>query len=148
MSVKPLVLWPDQRLNEKCLPVKTFGEGKAAIGDDLFDTMKYHKGAGLAAPQIGRMLRVVCVSLSGGALIMCNPSIISHGKDVEVSREGCLSLPHVFRNVERYRVIDVEWFSPSHGYRSQRTFKGLDARIIQHEIDHLDGKLINQITNN
>jgi peptide deformylase len=103
--------------------------------EDLFDTMRAENGLGLAAPQVGVEARV-CV-VEDRALV--NPRILSASSEVVEMEEGCLSIPGVFAKVVRPRTVLVEYWTPE----SQRIFEfeGLAARVVQHEIDHLDGRL-------
>lgn len=112
------------------------------IAVDLYDTaMDTESCAGLAAPQIGVLARIIVVKPKAHmTLVMMNPVVESHGRDVETQSEGCLSYPGRSREIERYRVITVAYAYPEAPRRiTHCTFKGFVARVIQHEIDHLDG---------
>jgi peptide deformylase len=101
----------------------------------------YCIGVGLAANQIGHSKRVILISPAAKAdeiTVMNNPVIVNHGKDVVQEEEACLSYPGVKSIVGRYRVIDVEYYDMSWN-KIKETYKGFAARIIQHEIDHLNG---------
>lgn len=91
----------------------------------------------------GVLSRVFCMryDATGNAVVMCNPVIVRHGRDTVTEVEGCLSLPGRRIRVERYRICDVEWYDPNGGHH-KATMRNNDARCVQHEIDHLDGKLI------
>lgn len=105
-------------------------------------------GVGLAAPQVGISSRVFVARIAGKWGVYINPSIIRHGNDIEDSIEGCLSFPDRFVSRTRYRVIDVE-YQDEIGRFFNRTLKGIDARVFQHELDHLDGICIfDRPTNN
>ncbi len=102
---------------------------------------------GLAAPQAGKEVRIVAVSLmktwedeNYQTVAMLNPEIVSAGKESETDVEGCLSLPGARGLVSRPREARVRWLDPS-GNRHERSFSGAAARIVQHEMDHLDGVL-------
>ena len=116
---------------------------------DLIDTMRAHSGClGLAAPQIGELVRVAVVDVSGhrlatahnGSLVLVNP-VIEMGLGTEIAREGCLSLPAVIAEVRRARRIRVHSCGPR-GEDLEVWAAGFEARAIQHEVDHLDGILI------
>jgi peptide deformylase len=115
--------------------------------EDMLETFKssvyggWCIGVGLSANQIGHMKRVILVSPTAkhnDITIMCNPIILRHGKEVEFLQESCLSYPNKRSSVGRYRVIDVEYFDENWSL-VKATLKGLVARIVQHEIDHLNG---------
>ncbi len=96
-------------------------------------------GVGLAAPQIG-VSKTVLVYDIGRSGTMVNPRIIAHSEETEVGEEGCLSVPGVYGPVERYQWIVVEYRDINGKYKKEK-FSGFDARVIQHEIDHLNGIL-------
>lgn len=127
----------DQCLREICLPVAP-GEDVTGLVQDLFYIMRKHRGVGLSAPQIGVNKRVSVVEFEGSAFALVNPEIIRHGRDREVKLERCLSLPLQYRGipVERWRLIEVSSQGRKHGC------SGWLARIVQHEMDHLEGILI------
>ena len=117
---------------------------------DMFDTMKHANGAGLAAPQIGVDLQVVIFGFEHNErypdapevpqTILLNPVITPLSQDMEVGWEGCLSVPGLIGAVSRFSLIRYEGVDP-HGQRIERTAEGLHARVVQHECDHLWGKL-------
>jgi len=142
MSVLPIVQWPDARLSEVCAPV-----GSADLGSlisDMFDTMYAAKGRGLAGPQVGAMLRL-CVMDAGwkeGArtpLVMINPEIMPQG-DALTIKEMCLSVPEIIVPVSRPESVIARW-TDAGGNPKEARFEGVESRIIQHEFDHLEGKL-------
>lgn len=104
--------------------------------------MIFLSGLGLAAPQVGHNLRIIAARLSTGIEVMFNPEITRRGRDLVTEDEGCLSIPGLVYPVERNRVITVKWTDEASQVH-ERKFTAKDARILQHEIDHLDGKLIN-----
>lgn len=98
-------------------------------------------GVGLAAPQVGIFKRMFVISLSGyinDAKVYFNPRIIGHGRDVAVESEGCLSVPGQRRPMRRWAVIDVA-YQRADGQFVRETLKRFEARVFQHELDHLDG---------
>lgn len=121
----------------------------ARLGEDMVRYIKNpdHGGVGLAAPQIGINKRVVAVSLlrhgddeNYRSLVMINPEIIEHGYEIECDNEGCLSVPGSQGDVDRFKKIKVRYLDSSQ--RPQAiALTWLAARIVQHEIDHLDGIL-------
>lgn len=112
---------------------------------DLKDTMIAAKGLGIAAPQVGESSRVFWVTLSYGKknqmmVSMVNPEILGHGEEVVLDEEGCLSLPGRYGKVNRYKEIEVKYQDLS-GKEHVLRLEGLDARVVQHEYDHLEGVL-------
>jgi peptide deformylase len=108
---------------------------------DMEKAMKEEKGVGLAAPQVGVNKRIIIVFMDGKSVIpMINPEIIDYSKETEFGEEGCLSLPGKWGQVERYRQILVQ-YKDEKGDKRVLRLEGFNARIVQHEIDHLDGIL-------
>jgi len=139
MSVKPIVLLGDPRLRLKGLPVDSFGKPLHELLDDLAETMRDAPGVGLAAPQLGEPLRACVIEVGGQLHELVNPAIVrSSGDDRDL--EGCLSIPGYFAYVtrrERVWVVAQNRF----GRRIKVAGSGLLGRALQHELDHLDGKL-------
>ena len=128
--------------------VEAFDDNLAALVADLLDTMRASPGCvGLAAPQIGVSERVAVIDLRGhkkarlnhGELVLVNPLIASHG-DVDVAREGCMSVPDFTGDVTRASTLTLAW-QDQHGEARRDEFAGFEARAVQHELDHLDGLL-------
>lgn len=144
MSVRPILLWPDARLSQVCVP---FDGTDATLIGDLLDTMYHARGRGLAAPQIGVMQRVFVVDVTWKEAapeprIFINPVMISASyADMRSMEEQCLSIPDLPMRVERPHTVRLEWTSPE-GQPVSDTFDGILARCIQHELDHLDGRVI------
>jgi peptide deformylase len=124
------------------------GDHVERVAGDLLDTMRAHRGCvGLAAPQVGELVRMIVVDVgehpradvSHGLLVLVNPRI-AHTTGSEVAREGCLSIPHLTANVRRAVEISVEATDQA-GAAMQIDTSGFEARCIQHELDHLDGIL-------
>ena len=149
MSVREVLLYPDPRLKQvsKALEFADFDDELVDLADDLRETMVACKGAGLAASQIGVMQRVIAIRGDNDdrdvpPLILVNPVIIHLSKNRKLMREGCLSFPGVFEMVMRSLKVKVKFRNPySLGFTA--TFKGLQAHAIQHEVEHLDGILLN-----
>jgi peptide deformylase len=139
MSVRPIVTLGDPRLRLKGLPVDSFGKYLHELLDDLTETMRAAPGVGLAAPQLGEALQACVVEVSGQVHELVNPRIVrSSGDDRDL--EGCLSLPgYVAYVTRRERVWVVA--QNRHGRRIKVAGTGLLSRALQHELDHLDGKL-------
>ncbi len=97
-------------------------------------------GVGLAAPQIGISLAVFVYDIGDRSGVMANPKIVAHSDETEVEEEGCLSIPGVYGPVRRYKWIVVE-YQDIRGRKKKERFEGFSARVIQHEMDHLDGVL-------
>jgi peptide deformylase len=141
-----ILLHPDPRLKKVCAPVDDLTDELRALGDDMLATMYDAPGVGLAAPQVGvlsRLIVVDCVKEEGEAarpLIMFNPEVIASSDDLNTYEEGCLSIPEQFADVTRPADVDVRWMDRDGNERTE-TFTKLWATCVQHEIDHLDGKL-------
>jgi peptide deformylase len=107
---------------------------------DMVRTMQVKDGVGLAAPQIGKAVRAVIINTKDGPLCMINPSISKKSLGKEVGEEGCLSIPNIFGQVKRNKTLCCE-FLDTKGMKKKIEARGLMARAIQHELDHLDGIL-------
>ena len=137
-----LVLYPDPVLNRKAEPVALDLPDLPELIECLLATMREAHGVGLAAPQVGRSLRLFVAAESGDsdeALVCINPKIQPFGEAVELE-EGCLSIPDLRADVLRPEQVRMTWTGPD-GKECQGEFDGLLARIIQHEFDHLEGTL-------
>ena len=131
----------DPVLKETCAEID-FVDGKLRkLLDDMAETMYKSDGVGLAAPQVGVPIRMVVIDVNDehGLIEMVNPVIIRR-EGSEIDNEGCLSVPEIFGNVERAAKVTVE-YQNRRGKRQRLTAKGLLARCIQHELDHLEGTL-------
>ncbi len=106
----------------------------------LAETMVKADGLGLAAPQTNRHIRVVAVNIDDQPQIFINPRIMSKSWAKNIMEEGCLSIPNVYGPVKRPKKITLHYYDRQ-GQAHQKKFNGLTARVIQHEIDHLDGVL-------
>jgi peptide deformylase len=142
MAILQILHYPDPRLRTVAKPVSVFGEEVQKIVADMFETMYAAPGIGLAATQVNIHKRILVTDTSrDGSDPRCfiNPRIIEF-RGVEQMEEGCLSVPDVFESVERAEWIRVEAFDAS-GQPFELELDGLLAVCVQHEIDHLDGKL-------
>lgn len=142
MALREVLMFPDPRLREQAQPVEAVDGSIEQLATDLIETMYYHSGIGLAATQIGVARRVIVIDVSeerNQPLVLINPQVIE-GRGEVVREEGCLSVPGYYDEVARqaevnYRALD------RYGQVIEGEVDGLLAVCIQHEIDHLDGKL-------
>lgn len=137
-QVLNLVHYPDDPLTKKAAPVTVFGDELARLAEDMLNTMYAYDGIGLAAPQIGVSKRIfVLCEPEGEEMCLVNPEIVK-AEGSEPREEGCLSLPQIYANVMRATWVHVK---AQDVYGKEREFEARDllARIIQHELDHLDG---------
>ena len=142
MARLPILHFPDARLRRRAEPVGTVDEGIMKLVDDMFETMYEAPGIGLAAPQVDVAKRVVTIDLSKDGnepLCLVDPEIRWADGELE-SEEGCLSVPDVFDVVKRAGRIRVS-ATDRDGRSREIEAEGLLAACIQHEIDHLDGRL-------
>ncbi len=140
MSPLQISRFPESVLTKKSKPIELVTGHERELLDKMFETMYINQGIGLAAPQVGVSKRAIVVDVGEGAISLINPIIIQK-RGQESGKEGCLSLPEVMVEIKRaqwikYRGLDRE------GKIVEREAEGLLARAIQHEIDHLDGRLI------
>ena len=149
MAVLPILTYPDPRLKQVSRPVERVDDAVRAFIADLEETMRAGPAAvGIAAPQVGRLLRIVIVDVSGarraspdhhGRMVLVNPVIVEW-EGLAVGREGCLSVPEYTGNVVRAERITVRALDERGEPREYRC-TGYEARAVQHEVDHLDGIL-------
>lgn len=114
--------------------------GLEKLCDDMVETMLKSDGIGLAAPQISKNIRVIVVKTKDGPIFMINPELISKSLLKEFGEEGCLSVPHFYGQVKRHKKVTCQ-FCKITGEKTKLKAEGLFARVLQHEIDHLDGVL-------
>ena len=139
MSVRPIVLLGDPRLRLKGQPVESFGRLLHGLLDDMTETMRHAPGVGLAAPQVGEALQACVIEVGDQLYELMNPRIVrSAGDDRDL--EGCLSLPGYYAYVTRREKVWVV-AQNRHGKKIKVAGSGLLGRALQHELDHLDGKL-------
>ncbi|MGH8248021.1 MAG: peptide deformylase [Gammaproteobacteria bacterium] len=142
MAVLHVLHFPDPRLRKRAAPVQSVDKGIHVLATDMLETMYSESGVGLAATQVDVQKRVVVIDISEGhnsPMILINPEIVA-AEGSEDSEEGCLSVPGYFDTVSRaqrikYRYQDLD------GACIERDAEGLLAICVQHEIDHLDGRL-------
>ena len=140
MSVLDIRVVGDPILREETSPVEQITDALRMLAKDMFDTMYLAKGIGLAAPQVGRSERLAVIDVNDKAFVIINPEIIELDSKTAKAEEGCLSIPDVYGDVERpvrvrVRALDLE------GKPFEVEADELLARCLQHEIDHLHGKL-------
>ncbi|NNM60161.1 MAG: peptide deformylase [Legionellales bacterium] len=138
-----VLTYPNPLLQKISLEVTRFDENLRRLVDDMLDTLYYDDGVGLAANQVGVLQRVIVIDVSEDAnspQILINPKILSQ-TGLEKSKEGCLSVPDLYGEVERAAEICVEAQDLSGQRFRLDNVTGLFSRCIQHEIDHLNGKL-------
>ena len=139
MSIKPILLLGDPRLRLAGEPVTSFGKLLHELLDDLTHTMRAAPGAGLAAPQLGEALNVAVVEAKGRTYELVNPRIVRDEGD-QTDLEGCLSIPGYVAEITRRDRVWVE-AQDRHGRDYRFNEHGFLARAVQHELDHLKGKL-------
>ena len=139
MSVLKILYLPDERLRKVSTPVVEFNQELQTLIDDMFDTMYDANGLGLAAPQIGANIRLSVVDCNNQKLVFINPEII-YQEGQEKFKEGCLSVPGALETVVRSKKITVKALD-RHGQEFKMDLDGVMAECLQHEIDHLNGKL-------
>jgi peptide deformylase len=145
MALRPILLHPDPRLKRKAPEVDLVDDGVRRLVGDMLETMYDAPGIGLAAPQIGVDMRVLVMDCAGkdepaAPMAMINPVIVARSEETNEHEEGCLSIPDIYGNVTRPASVRVR-FLDEHGAGHETAFDGLWATCVQHEIDHLDGKL-------
>ena len=142
MSSLKVRLYGDPCLRKQCDEVVEVGAAERMLVKSMLQTMHQHKGIGLAAPQVGinRQILVIDIQDGEGPLVMFNPKILKKERYAEME-EGCLSIPEVHINIERPYEVVVEYIDENNE-KVEKRFTELKSRAVQHEIDHLNGKLI------
>lgn len=146
MSIRPILLHPDPRLKKPAAAVDKITPDLVALARDMLETMYDAPGVGLAAPQVGvsrRLIVMDCIKSPDVAprpLILFNPEIIWSSDARSTYEEGCLSIPEHYAEVERPSEVRVRWRDET-GAALEEHFTSLWATCVQHEVDHLDGRL-------
>ena len=145
MTVRPIVVVPDARLKKVSKPVEAVTDEHRVLMDDMLDSMHAVNGIGLAAIQIGELLRVVVMDLAGPdeepqPRYLVNPEIYDSADVLSSYEEGCLSIPEQFASVDRPETCRVRYLDYD-GAAKDELCEGMFARCIQHEVDHLNGIL-------
>ena len=142
--ILPILRWPDARLSTTCAPA-VLSDALQALAEDMLQTMYAAQGRGLAAPQVGRLVRlfVMDIGWKDGArppVAMVNPEVLRVSDERASGPEGCLSIPGPLTVVERAAEVRLRWTGLD-GAAREEDFAGFASVCVQHEIDHLDGIL-------
>lgn len=143
---RPILIHPDPRLKKLCAPVADLTDELRRLADDMLETMYAAPGIGLAAPQVGVLDRLIVLDCEKDETappkptVMFNPEVIAASDETNTYEEGCLSIPDQYAEVTRPAEVTVRWLDRD-GALQEQDFGGLWATCVQHEIDHLDGKL-------
>ena len=144
MAIRKILKFPDQDLRIKAKPVETFDDELKTLTDDMFETMHAANGVGLAATQIGVAKQVAVIDISpekNEPLVIVNPAIqILDPSKTEDYDEGCLSVPGFFEKISRPSDIKLT-FQDLNGKKQEIKPEGLLTKVVQHELDHLNGRL-------
>lgn len=141
MSLLVIRKYPDPVLKQKAEQIKDCFPELKKLAKDMIETMEQSEGVGLAASQIGISKKIIIVQTGKCSKVFLNPKIIKKSRRSEAEEEGCLSVPGVFLKIKRSDKIEIE----AENLKFERvriSAEGMLARIFQHEIDHLNGKLI------
>jgi len=146
MSIKDIITVPDETLKKISKPIEKVGVNEKKLINDLFETMYNSNGIGLAAVQVGILKRILVIDVSNKdekkePLSFINPIIKKISDETSVYEEGCLSIPDTFIEIERPKICEVEYIDLD-GKIQNLKCDGLLSTCLQHEINHLDGKLI------
>jgi len=146
MSIRQIITVPDETLKKISEPIEKVGVNEKKLIKDLFETMYNSNGIGLAAVQVGILKRVIVVDVSSkeeekNPICFVNPIIKKISDKISVYEEGCLSIPDTFIEIERPKTCEVQYVDIDGKIKTQE-FDGLLSTCVQHEINHLDGKLI------
>ena len=146
MSVKDIITVPSEILKKKSESIEKVGKNEKKLIKDLFDTMYASKGIGLAAVQVGILKRILVIDVSTKdeqkkPISLINPIIKRLSDDTSIYEEGCLSIPETFIEIERPKICEIEYIDLD-GNKKELKCDGLMSTCVQHEINHLDGKLI------
>jgi len=140
VSLLEVIRYPNPLLKQPAVNVAHFDDDLNSLASNMFETMAFHKGVGLAGPQVSVMERILVAGFEGEQLVLVNPEIISK-KGKTLDEEGCLSIPDILVEIERADQIVVEGYDiKGNGIKVETS--GFFSRILQHEIDHLNGILI------
>jgi peptide deformylase len=142
--IRPILIHPDPRLKKVCEPITAITSELRQLAADMLETMYDAPGIGLAAPQVGVTKRLIVMDcIKDGPpepLALLNPKVVWASEDQTIYEEGCLSIPDIYNDITRPMAVKVRWMDLD-GQEQERQFEGLWATCVQHEIDHLDGKL-------
>lgn len=146
MAIRQLRFKGDEILTKKARKIEVIDEKIKTLAQDMLDTMYANDGIGLAACQVGMLKAMITYDImyvdekhpKKQPAVIINPKITDRSKAMVVVEEGCLSFPNVFENVKRHEKITVE-YTDLEGKRKVKNVKGMEAVVIQHETDHLEG---------
>tara|TARA_B100000989_G_C19311304_1_gene372663 strand:+ start:60 stop:590 length:531 start_codon:yes stop_codon:yes gene_type:complete len=146
MSIKDIITVPNQTLKKISTPIEKVSQNEKKLAKDLFETMYRSKGIGLAAVQVGILKRILVLDVSvkdeeKNPMCFINPIIKKYSVETSIYEEGCLSIPDTFIEIERPKICAVEYVDIE-GRKKTLECDGLLSTCLQHEINHLDGKLI------
>lgn len=145
MSKLEIVNIPDPILRKSAAPIERVDETLRRLAEDMLETMYAAPGIGLAAPQVGVSRRLIVLDVADGEekrpMILVNPEIVALGPEPRIYEEGCLSIPDVKVEIERPSTVKVRYLDVE-GKARELAAEGLLATALQHEIDHLNGRLI------
>ncbi len=140
IMILKIIKYPNPILRKKSKKIEIIDRKIKKLAQDMLETLKSAQGLGLAAPQVGESISLFVLNFGEKSLVFINPEIIKKSKKKEVLEEGCLSFPGLFLKIKRPKEIEIKALDLN-GQEIKRKFNGLDARVIQHEIDHLNGIL-------
>ena len=146
MSIKDIITVPNKTLKKISTPLEKVGQNEKKLVKDLFETMYNSKGIGLAGVQVGILKRILVLDVSTkdeekNPICFINPVIKKYSKETSIYEEGCLSIPDTFIEIERPKTCTVEYIDIE-GKKKILECDGLLSTCLQHEVNHLDGKLI------
>lgn len=145
MALLPILQFPDPRLRSLCTPVTKIDDAIHQLAADMFETLYAAPGRGLAAPQVGVLLRLFVIDTgwrdgTPTPKVCINPEILDQSQTLTLRTEGCLSIPDVPADVARPSEITLRWTDLSGAIQTER-LTGIEATCAQHELDHLNGRL-------
>ena len=146
MGIKDIITVPNEILKKISEPIENIGIEEKKLINDLFETMYHSNGIGLAAVQVGILKRILVIDVSTQEeprkpMSFINPVIRKISEETSIYEEGCLSIPETFIEIERPKVCEIEYIDLN-GKKNLLKCDGLLSTCLQHEINHLDGKLI------
>lgn len=140
---RPFLRWPDPRLKARAEPIDAVTDDIRKIWDEMVAAMQALPGAGLAAPQLGVMLRLAVLDISGAAgpiVRLANPELLEASEELAEYAEGSPNLPGVWAKIPRPKRVKLRFLDES-GEQVEREFEGLSSIAAQHQLDHLDGRM-------
>ncbi|WGH25662.1 MAG: peptide deformylase [Candidatus Shikimatogenerans bostrichidophilus] len=138
--ILPILLYGNKKLRKKNIKIYN-NKNIIKIINNMFDTMYFYKGIGLAAPQIGKNINLFIIGIKNIKITVINPKIIKYSKKNIISKEGCLSLPNIYEKIVRKENILVKYYDYKWKKHIKKLYNILSI-IFQHEYDHINGKLL------